>query len=144
LECIQANSFQEYANEEFVVRSLRFNERLFGIMHEYSITKNIVEISVSEALKAGAKKINSINIVIGELSSIIDDSVKMYFDIFAEGTIAEGAELIFKRIQAEYECKNCNHKFTRKEFSYECPLCKSLARPTDKGKEFYIESINID
>jgi hydrogenase nickel incorporation protein HypA/HybF len=113
-------------------------------MHEYMVTKNILEISIEEAKKANAKRINSINIVIGEFSTIIDESVKMYFDLFTEGTIANGAELIFKRVKAKFKCTKCENVFSPTKFAYECPKCRGLARPTDIGKEFYIDSIDVD
>jgi len=38
--------------------------------------------------KANASKVTGINLVIGQLSSIVDDSIQFYWDTISEGTIA--------------------------------------------------------
>ena len=42
-------------------------------MHELSVTENILIIASSHAQKAGALKVTDIYIVIGRLSSIVDE-----------------------------------------------------------------------
>ena len=81
-------------------------------MHELPITENILEIALRHAKQANARKINTIYLVIGQLASIIDDSVQFYWDIIAKDTIAEGAVLSFKRLPATLQCQECSLRFT--------------------------------
>ncbi|HEX3030418.1 MAG TPA: hydrogenase maturation nickel metallochaperone HypA [Clostridia bacterium] len=113
-------------------------------MHEYAVTKSIVDVVVKEAAKANAGKITEIRLVIGDLSTIIDDSVQMYFDIIAKDTLAEGAKLIFKRVEAEFACKKCGKTFVKPPKGFDCPTCGETGMPTGVGREFYIESIEVD
>jgi hydrogenase nickel incorporation protein HypA/HybF len=113
-------------------------------MHEYSVTKNIVDIAISEAKKVNASKIKVIKLVIGDISTIIDESVQMYFEFFTEDTIANGAKLEFKRIKAEFICKECNFKFNKEGSGFDCPKCGKISSPTGVGREFYVESIEIE
>lgn len=113
-------------------------------MHEYAVTQSMISMAVEEANKAEASKILEIRLVIGDLSTIIDDSVQMYFDIMSEGTIAEGAKLIFNRVKAEFKCKECGEVFIKPNKGFDCPKCGGLGTPTGKGREFYIESLEID
>ncbi|MCX8129643.1 MAG: hydrogenase maturation nickel metallochaperone HypA [Clostridia bacterium] len=113
-------------------------------MHEYAVTKSLVNIVEEEAKKAGAGKVTEIKLVIGDLSTIIDESVQMYFDIISEGTVAQGARLIFRRVPAEFQCKSCGCVYNKPEKGFECPGCGSVGIPTGKGKEFYIESLEVE
>jgi Zn finger protein HypA/HybF involved in hydrogenase expression len=64
-------------------------------MHELFVTEQIRDIAVRYANEAGAGRITALYLVIGELSSIVDDSVQFYWDFVSEGTVAAGASSIF-------------------------------------------------
>ncbi len=113
-------------------------------MHEYSVTQSIIQIAINEAEKAGAQKVIAINLVIGDLSTIVDDSVRLYFPLIAAGTPAEGAELNFRRVRAEFLCRHCEKTFVKPAHGFNCPVCGNYGTPTDVGKEFYVESIEVD
>lgn len=113
-------------------------------MHEYAVTKSLISTSVAEAKKAGATRITEIRMVIGDLSTIIDESVQMYFDIISEGTIAAGAKLVFKRVAAQFQCKRCGRKYNKPQTGFDCPDCGETGIPTGVGREFYIESIEVE
>lgn len=112
-------------------------------MHEYSVTTNILDIAITEAKKANAHKITAIKLVIGDLSSIIDNSVQFYFGIASKDTIAEGAELIFRRIKAKIGCSQCGLVSERPEYGFQCPHCGGDGVLTEEGSEFYIEGILV-
>jgi hydrogenase nickel incorporation protein HypA/HybF len=113
-------------------------------MHEYAVTQNMVEVAVREAAAAGSKKILEIRLVIGDLSSIIDESVSMYFDLLSEGTAAQGAKLIFRRMPAKLVCQGCGKKYEKPRTGFDCPSCGGEGRLTDAGREFYIESMEVE
>ncbi len=113
-------------------------------MHELSVTQNILKIALRHAQQAGAVRIREINLVIGELSSIVDDSVQFYWDIISEGTIAQGAVLHFERIPAQLRCRECGQAFALSRDDYVCPACGSFAVSVVGGDEFYLDSIEVD
>ncbi|NTV90761.1 MAG: hydrogenase maturation nickel metallochaperone HypA [Clostridiales bacterium] len=113
-------------------------------MHEYAVTKSIVDMAVREAASAGADKIIEIKLVIGDLSSIIDESVQMYFDMIGKGTPAEGARLVFRRTPAVFYCEGCGMEFVKPSKGFDCPACGRTGKLTGAGREFYIESIEIE
>ncbi|HEY5584718.1 MAG TPA: hydrogenase maturation nickel metallochaperone HypA [Ruminiclostridium sp.] len=113
-------------------------------MHEYAVTQSVISLAVEEAYKAGASKILEIRLVVGDLSTIMDESVQMYFDIMSEGTLAEGAKLVFNRVKAEFKCKACGEVFVKPPKGFDCPICGEMGTPTGVGKEFYIDSLEIE
>lgn len=112
-------------------------------MHEYAVTRGLLDIVLEEAKKADASQILEIKLVIGDLSTIIDESVQMYFDIMSEDTLAQGAKLLFRRVPAEFCCKTCGHKYIKPAKGFDCPECGGIGMPTGVGREFYIESIEV-
>ncbi len=113
-------------------------------MHELSVTQNIIDIVNRHAEEAGAQRVARINLVIGELSSIVDDSVQFYFDYLSEGSLAEGATLVFDRISVRLECGACQHVWQPDDMDWQCPHCGARAARVVKGREFYVDSIEVE
>jgi len=112
-------------------------------MHELSITQNILEITLEHAAKHQAQRITSIRLVIGQLSSLVDDAIQFYWDIISDGTAAKGAQLVFKRLPARLHCQACGHDYPLNAEGYTCPNCGQDAAQVVGGQEFYIDSIDI-
>src|SRR5512136_1670477 len=113
-------------------------------MHELSVTESILEIAVRHAQQANAKRVTNLYLVIGQLASIVDDSVQFYWDIISKDTIADGAKLHFKRIPATLLCMDCTHQFTPGQDGFACPECHSDRIKVVAGEEFYMEAIDIE
>ena len=111
-------------------------------MHELAITQSVLEIALRHAQAAGGTGIRGLYLVIGQLSSIVDDSVEFYWDIISKDTLAEGAKLHFRRIPAELLCRDCQHRYSPNE-DLTCPLCHSSRIEVTAGDEFYLESIEV-
>ena len=90
-------------------------------MHELSVAESILEIALRHAQPAQARKISDLYLVIGQLSSLIDDSVQFYWDFISKETPAEGARLHFRRIPAEFRCLDCDQAFTLCNSDLGCP-----------------------
>jgi hydrogenase nickel incorporation protein HypA/HybF len=113
-------------------------------MHELPVVIDIVHVMDEESKKCGFNKINRINLVIGELSSIIDESVQMYFEVIAENSTCAGATLSFEHVPATLKCQKCGLEFPHNK-SFDCPSCGGesvLVKGT--GREFYIKSYEGD
>ena len=113
-------------------------------MHELSVTQNILEIALRHAETANAKRITDLNLVIGELAGIVDDSLQFYWDIISRDTIAEGAQLHFDRRAALLHCSQCGHTFPLNGSEYRCPVCGNPRVTASGGDEFRLESIEIE
>jgi hydrogenase nickel incorporation protein HypA/HybF len=116
----------------------------FAIMHELSITESLLEIALRHADSAGAKCISDLYLVIGELSSVVDESVQFYWDIIANETIAEGAKLHFQRVPTEILCLDCDTKYHPTNNQMACPNCDSIHVQILSGEEFFLEAINVE
>jgi hydrogenase nickel incorporation protein HypA/HybF len=113
-------------------------------VHELSVTESILDITLRHAKQAGAERVTNLYLVIGQLATIIDDSVQFYWDIVSKDTPAEGARLHFRRIPVELLCLECNQAFRPGKSEFACPYCNSERIKILSGEEFYLEAIDID
>lgn len=113
-------------------------------MHELSVTEGILTLALDTARQAGAARIVAVDLVIGDLSSVVDDSVQFYFDLLSQGTPAEGAVLRIRRAPAELVCWDCGaRQAVSAPLPLACPSCGGSRVRVGGGREFYVESIEV-
>ncbi|RMF50199.1 MAG: hydrogenase maturation nickel metallochaperone HypA [Anaerolineae bacterium] len=112
-------------------------------MHELAVTEHLLALTLKHAEAHNASRVTDLYIVVGEMASIVDDSVQFYWDFLSRGTLAEGARLHFKRIPARMTCQDCGHTFSPSE-ALPCPRCNSVRLQLTQGNEFYLESLEAD
>jgi len=113
-------------------------------MHELSVMTYMLETVEAHAQRIGAKKVLAINLVIGERTSIIDDSILFYFDALTPGTVAEGAHLNVRRTRMQFHCAACDADYTPSGADFQCPRCQTVGQVTDDGSELLIESMEVE
>ncbi len=113
-------------------------------MHELSVTQSILDIALRHGEEAGASRITHLYLVLGDLSTIVDDSVQFYWDIISRGTMAEGAQLHFQRVPATLRCLGCQMTFSPDGQDFACPDCGSLQVMVVDGDQFYLDSIEVE
>jgi hydrogenase nickel incorporation protein HypA/HybF len=62
-------------------------------MHETHLIQPIIEGIAAHAEREGAQKVLKVRLRIGELTGVKEESFKATFEILAQGTLLEGAEL---------------------------------------------------
>jgi len=113
-------------------------------MHELGITENIVNIALAKAGEAEATKITQINLVLGEMSGFVPDCIQFYFDSLSKDTMAEGAILRFESVPTQLRCRNCSATFSPQDTLWSCPECQGRSVEISKGRELYIESLEVE
>ncbi len=112
-------------------------------MHELSITKTMLDIVIKQAEENSASKVEKINLVIGEMSGIVDQCVEFYFGFLSKDTIAKDAKLNFRTAPAMAQCRNCKSEFSLEGIDWVCPDCGNTQIEITKGQEIYLESIEV-
>jgi hydrogenase nickel incorporation protein HypA/HybF len=117
-------------------------------MHEASASEAIVKMVASEArtqLDSGgcAMRVTRINLVVGEATGYMRESLEFYVAASAKGTIVEGATLDICYVKPLIRCPACGLEYERKRFSFDCPACGAQGVMTKAGNEFYIDSIEV-
>jgi hydrogenase nickel incorporation protein HypA/HybF len=113
-------------------------------MHELAVTESLLDIAVRHATQAGATRVTDLYIVLGQLSSIVDDSVQFYWDMVSEGTLCAGARLHFERIPATLACLDCGTTYALGVELSACPQCGGSHVRVASGEEFRLDSIGVE
>jgi hydrogenase nickel incorporation protein HypA/HybF len=113
-------------------------------MHELAVSENLLNIAVRHATRANAVRVTTLHLVIGQLSSIVDDSIQFYWDMISAGTICEGARLHFERRPATLKCLDCDQTYALSGELTDCPNCHSARIKVVAGEEFYLDSIEVE
>ena len=113
-------------------------------MHEFAITQDMLDLVLEQAEKAEARDVGKINLVIGEMTGVVQECVQFYFDFLSQGTLAEGASLSFTMVPMRVRCRACDKPFELKEFDWACPHCGGTELEITAGKELFVESIEVE
>jgi hydrogenase nickel incorporation protein HypA/HybF len=113
-------------------------------MHEFSIAVNIVDIAIEHAEKANARRVNEVELEIGELSGVIYEAMETAMDFAIKGTLLDGAEVKIIHIAGRGLCSGCGKEFEIENLFDPCPWCGAFNPEVLAGKELRIKSINVD
>ena len=114
-------------------------------MHELAITEGILGVSIQAAQRHGRAPIRAIHLVIGELSSVVDDSIQFYFDVLSRGTLAAGATLAIRREAPHLTCAACGyHAPVAPPLPDACPGCNGGPLTVSGGRDCFVESIEVE
>ncbi|MBQ3089994.1 MAG: hydrogenase maturation nickel metallochaperone HypA [Oscillospiraceae bacterium] len=113
-------------------------------MHELAITESILNIAKKAAAEHGVTRVKEIRIKLGEYSGIMTQCVQYYFDVISRGTVAEGAVLKMERLPIIMRCNQCSWEGVIDKHHIQCPACSSVSLKLLQGREFYVESLEVD
>lgn len=113
-------------------------------MHELAVTESILAISLKAAEEKGASKIRAIRLSIGPFCGIVPECIQIYLDVLAKGTAAEGAKIEATLLPLRVRCRDCGKESEISRTHIACPFCDSLRLERLSGREFTVESLEVD
>lgn len=66
-------------------------------MHEYSVTKSLVDLCNEEAKQHGIARVRKIYLKVGSFTGFSPDSIRFYFDYLKPGTKCAEAKIVFEK-----------------------------------------------
>lgn len=113
-------------------------------MHELSVTQGILKICQDEAKDKKFKQIKEIRIKVGELTGLVPHCIEYYFEIISKDTIADGAKLKIDKLPIVISCRDCSFDGEIDREQYRCPKCNSNRIQIQNGREFYVDSLEVE
>jgi hydrogenase nickel incorporation protein HypA/HybF len=81
-----------------------------------------------------------VRLLIGEVSSVVPECVRFYFEELRRGTVAEAAELEFTTSPLRIRCPACGREFGSIEGLCSCNAGGEVV----SGQELLVESIEVE
>ena len=111
-------------------------------MHELGVVFHCIKQVNEIAAENNVKKINSVTVEIGEVSTVIP----YYFEdcwnwAVKKETVLKDAKIIIEKIPAVTHCENCGKDYPTVEYSKTCPHCGSGHTFLLTGNEINIKQI---
>lgn len=113
-------------------------------MHELSLAMSVREIVEDAAKQNGAKKVNEVNIIVGEFSSVSSDALEFAMDVAKKGSVFEEAKINIKTTKTILLCSQCNQETAMKDYIFKCGACESASVRIVSGDRMYVDSIDIE
>ncbi len=114
-------------------------------MHELSIAHHLVEVATETAREANATRITALHLRLGALSCVQRQALEFCFELVAQDTMLEGAQLEITEVPVEVYCASCDAVSPLPSIQkFRCPRCGSPTADIRRGKELELDRIEID
>ncbi len=113
-------------------------------MHEMSLCEGILQVLETEASTQKFKKVKTVWLEIGELSSVEIEALKFSFDVVMKNSIAKDAKLEIIRVAGSAWCMQCSEPVKIKKRFDECPQCGSSQLQVTGGTEMKIKELEVE
>jgi len=110
-------------------------------MHEMSITQGIIDLCIEHA---SGRRVRSLHVEIGELSSVVPDAIEFCFEACSRETLLEGARLTIVRIPGVGKCLECGQQTPLAELYDPCRHCGGNRVTVVAGEELRVREIEVD
>jgi hydrogenase nickel incorporation protein HypA/HybF len=107
-------------------------------MHELSIASAVLEIACR---RAEGRPVTKVVLRVGHLRQVVPSSLAFSFELVAQGTLAEGAQLEMQTVPAVGICKHCDVETQLKAFPFQCAACGGFDLRIVAGDDLEVESI---
>ncbi len=110
-------------------------------MHELALADSIVRIALAHA---DGRRVVRVDVRVGRLRQVVPAALEFAFGLVAEGTAAEGAELVLEDVPAAGVCRACGEESELPAFPLRCGACGGLDLELVRGEELHVDALELD
>jgi hydrogenase nickel incorporation protein HypA/HybF len=110
-------------------------------LHELAIADSVVEIA---GRHAAGRRVTKVYLKVGHLRQVVPSALAFSFELVAQGTLVEGAELEMEEIPATGSCRGCGAESQLECFPLQCGTCGGFDLRILEGEELYVESLELE
>jgi hydrogenase nickel incorporation protein HypA/HybF len=110
-------------------------------MHELSIADALV--GIVERYARG-RRVLRVEVKVGYLRQVVPSALGFAFELVAQGTVVEGAELELHEVPAAGTCRGCGAETPLRDFPLHCGVCGGFDVEVTRGEELQVDSLDLD
>ena len=109
-------------------------------MHELAIAESV--LAIVERHAAG-RRVVEVQVRVGHLRQVVPSALEFAFELVAQGTVLEGAELRMEEVGAAGICRTCGAETPLPEFPLCCRNCGGFDVEVTQGEELLVDSLEL-
>jgi hydrogenase nickel incorporation protein HypA/HybF len=110
-------------------------------LHELAIADSLVQIA---SRHADGRQVTKVYLKVGHLRQVVPSALAFSFELVAQGTPVEGAELEMEEVPATGSCRGCGTESRLGSFPLQCAACGGFDLQILEGEELYVESLELE
>jgi hydrogenase nickel incorporation protein HypA/HybF len=110
-------------------------------MHELAIADSLVRIACAHAR---GRRIVRVEVQVGYLRQVVPDALAFAFELVAQGTEAEGADLALEEVPIVAYCRRCEAEEELAGFPLMCPACGGTDLKLLRGEELLVDALELE
>ena len=113
-------------------------------MHELSLISAIIKVLREKVREFNVRRVVRVHLTVGEMTNVEEATLHSTFEVCVEGTELAGAKLVIERVPARGKCRHCDTEYAIVKYRLQCPQCNQQGAEIIAGKEFYINSMEVE
>ncbi|MEH7093360.1 hydrogenase maturation nickel metallochaperone HypA/HybF [Neobacillus vireti] len=112
-------------------------------MHEMALMGDILELVNEDAAKKQIKRINRVELIVGEIANAMPDALQLAFEIYRDQNqhlFTKEAKLIIHLEEARAKCILCGEEYRPEQKIALCPSCMIPSGQVLAGETFQVLS----
>ena len=110
-------------------------------MHELAIAESIVAIAERHA---AGRRATRVEVHVGYLRQVVPSALEFAFELVAQGTALDGAELALVEVPVTGRCRSCGAESRPDGFPLTCRACGGWDFAVTAGDELRVESLDLE
>ena len=110
-------------------------------MHELSLAESVVRIASAHA---AGRRVARVELKVGHLRQVVPAALEFAFELVAQGTPVEGAELVQEEVPAAGRCRSCGRESELSGFPLACGGCGGLDLELLRGEELLVDALELE
>ena len=108
-------------------------------MHEMALTQDLVNLIAEHC---AGRQVTRVVLEVGKLAAVVPDAFRFCFELCAEGTPAEGAQLEIVELAGLGRCRDCALESALDSAFDLCP-CGSMALEFLSGQQLQLREVEV-